>query len=126
MGYLWLANALVALHFGFILFVILGGLLALRWRRAAWVHVPVAIWGVMIELLGFICPLTPLENELRRRGGELGYSGGFIEHYILPIMYPSGLTRGIQLEFAAIVLVINAWIYWAVWRRARATSRAAT
>jgi hypothetical protein len=81
-----LADLVVALHFGFVLFVVLGGLLVLRWRWVGLVHLPAAVWGAWIEFSGRICPLTPLENEYRRLGGEAGYTGGFIEHYILPVL----------------------------------------
>lgn len=113
------ADLVLIVHFAFVLFVILGGLLVLRWPRLAWVHVPVAIYGAVIEFVGFICPLTPLENSLRQRGGEAGYSGGFVEHYITSTIYPSGLTRGIQLVLGIAVLVLNAVIYTIVMRRAR-------
>ena len=119
MIYRWLADAVVALHFAFVLFVVLGGLLVLRWRKLAWVHVPVALYGALIEFAGFICPLTPLENWLRRRSGEQGYAGGFIEHYLIPVIYPAGLTRQIQLLLGAFVLALNAIVYWLVWRRGR-------
>ena len=122
--YRWLADTVVALHFAFVLFVVLGGLLVLRWRRVAWIHIPVAVYGALIEFAGFICPLTPLENWLRRRSGEQGYPGGFIEHYLLPVIYPAGLTRQIQLLLGAVVLVLNAVVYWLVWRRPRPTKGA--
>src|SRR5918994_1428268 len=92
-----LADVVLVVHLAFVLFVVLGGLAALRWPRLAYVHVPVALYGVAIEFIGFICPLTPLEVWLRRRGGEAGYEGGFIEHYVTAAIYPSGLTREIQL-----------------------------
>jgi uncharacterized membrane protein YhhN len=95
MLYRWLADLVVVLHFGFVLFVVGGGLLALRWPRLARVHLPTAVWGVLIEFGGWLCPLTPLENWLRRRSGGAGYAGGFVEHYVLPVLYPSGLTRGV-------------------------------
>jgi hypothetical protein len=120
MPYRWLADGVVALHFAFILFVVLGGLLTLRWRRAAWIHVPIAIWGALIEFVGFVCPLTPLENGLRQRGGEQGYEGGFIQHYIVPVVYPAELTRGTQVMLGTVVLLLNAVVYWRVWRRSRA------
>lgn len=113
------ADVVLIVHFLFVLFVIFGGLLVIRWPRFAWVHVPVAIYGVVIEFLGFICPLTPLENSLRERGGEAGYSGGFIEHYITATIYPSGLTRRIQIVLGVGVLVLNVGIYAIVTRRAR-------
>ena len=105
------ADAVVVLHFCFVLFVLLGGLLALRWPRLTWVHVPAALWGVVIELGGWICPLTPLENALRQRGGSVGYHGDFVEHYILPVLYPAGLTRTWQLTLGAIALAANALVY---------------
>jgi hypothetical protein len=106
-----LADFVVVLHFAFVLFVVFGGLLVLRWPRVAYLHLPVAIWGVLIELTGWTCPLTPLENALRSRAGETGYQGGFVEHYILPVMYPSALTRDIQLVLGSIVLLLNLAIY---------------
>ena len=97
MLYSILADTVLLFHLAFIVFVGVGGLVVLRWAKVAWIHLPIAAWGVWIELSGNICPLTPLENALRRMAGEQGYSGGFIEHYILPIIYPPGLTRGVQL-----------------------------
>ena len=91
--------------------MVLGGLLVLRWRRAAWVHLPAAVWGVVIEWAGWICPLTPLENQLRKLGGEAGYPGGFVEHYVLPALYPAGLTREVQLALGILVIVLNAVVY---------------
>lgn len=117
MLYRLLADLVVALHFGFVLFVVFGGLLALRWPRAAWFHLPAAVWGAGIEFLQGICPLTPLENHLRHLGGEAGYSGGFVENYILPVMYPEGLTRGIQLAIGIFVVALNVVIYTIVFRR---------
>jgi hypothetical protein len=113
------ADLVLVIHFLFVLFVVLGGLLALRWRRVAWVHLPVALYGATIEFLGFICPLTPLENWLRRRGGEAGYEGGFVEHYITAALYPSGLTREVQIALGVTVLAINAVLYTVYWRRRR-------
>src|SRR5215204_6284480 len=112
------ADLVLVVHLAFVLFVVFGGLLALRWRRVAWIHVPVALYGATIEFIGFICPLTPLEVWLRRRGGEAGYSGGFIEHYITAALYPTGLTREVQLALGAVVLVLNGIVY-AVWLRRR-------
>jgi len=117
MIYLMLADLVLVLHFAFILFVAAGGLLALRWPRSALVHLPAAAWGVLIELRGWICPLTPLENALRRAAGQAGYEGGFIDHYLLPVVYPSGLSRDAQLLLAAMVVLLNAGIYGLVWRR---------
>ena len=84
-----LADLLVLFHATFVLFVVAGGLLVLKWPRLAWLHIPCALWGVLIEFGGWICPLTPLENTLRQRAGEAGYSGGFVEHYVLHVLYPS-------------------------------------
>ena len=119
MSYGLLADLVVGAHFLFVVFVVLGGLLALRWPRVAWLHLPAALWGTLIELWGWVCPLTPLEKWLRRQGGLAGYQGGFIEHYILPILYPAGLTRGVQLLLAAAVVAVNAVVYRMVFRRWR-------
>lgn len=119
MLYRVLADLVVILHLGFVLFVALGGLLALRWPRAAWLHLPAAIWGAGIEFVQGICPLTPLENHLRRLGGEEGYSGGFVEHYVLPVLYPAGLGHGVQLGLGIFVVALNAVIYTVVLRRRR-------
>ena len=119
MLYRILADAVVILHFAFVLFVVLGGLLALRWPRAAWFHLPAAVWGAGIEFLGGICPLTPLEIRLRRLGGEAGYTGGFVEHYILPVLYPEALTRDIQYILGGIVIALNLFVYGIVLRRLR-------
>ncbi|HYU32967.1 MAG TPA: DUF2784 domain-containing protein [Thermoanaerobaculia bacterium] len=117
MLYRLLADLVVLLHSGFVLFVVFGGLLALRWPRAAWFHLPAALWGAGIEFAAGICPLTPLENHFRRLGGEAGYSGGFVEHYVLPVLYPAGLTHEVQLALGMFVLVLNAVVYTLVWRR---------
>ena len=110
------ADLVLVLHLVFVLFVIFGGLLALRWPRVAWLHVPVAIYGAVIEFVGFVCPLTPLENAFRRAGGEAGYVGGFIDHYIAATLYPSGLTRTIQLWLGLGVLALNGIVYWIYFR----------
>jgi hypothetical protein len=112
-----LADLVVGVHFLFVLFVVLGGLLVLRWPRLAYLHLPAALWGTWIEFTGRICPLTPLENSLRRSAGEAGYQGGFIEHYILPVLYPSALTRNIQLLLGTIVIGLNFAIYTYLLRR---------
>lgn len=114
------ADLLVLVHLGFVVFVLAGGLLALRFRRAPWLHVPAAIWGAAIEIGGCICPLTPLENRLRAAGGAAGYSGGFIEHYVLPVVYPAGLSRRSQIVLGVFVLAANLVVYAAVRRRRRA------
>jgi hypothetical protein len=112
-----LANLLVVFHFAFVLFVVLGGLLVLRWRWVAYLHVPAAIWGASIEFAGWICPLTPLENALRTAAGGTAYQGDFVEHYILPVLYPSALTRNIQLLLGCLVLGLNLGIYGYLLRR---------
>ncbi len=117
------ADLTLLIHFAFVAFVVLGGLLALRWTRIAWVHVPVALYGAAIEFLGFVCPLTPLELWLRHRGGEAGFQGGFIEHYVTSALYPSGLTRQAQVVLGAGVLLLNAIIYAVWWRRRRLAAR---
>jgi len=115
--YRLLANAVVGFHALFILIVVFGGFLAWRWRWVAAVHIPCALWGILIEYAGWICPLTPLENSLRARAGQAGYSGGFIEHYLVPAIYPSGLTPRIQAVLGTAVLVINAFAYVVLIRR---------
>ena len=117
MGYRILADGVVILHLFFILFVIFGGLLVLRRTRLLWAHLPAVVWGALIEFVGWICPLTPLENWLRFQGGEAGYTGGFVEHYIIPVIYPDGLTRGIQIGLGIMVLVINLAVYGIFLRR---------
>ncbi len=123
MPYRWLADVAVAAHFAFIVFVALGGLAAIRWPRLVWLHVPAALWGAAIELVGGICPLTPLENRWRRLAGEAGYEGGFIDHYLVPVIYPEGLTRPIQIALGLAVLAVNAAAYLVVWRRHRREPR---
>ena len=113
-----LATAVVLVHMAFVAFVVLGGLLALRWPRVAWVHLPAAAWGVGITLAGWICPLTPLENWLRVQAGDAPYTTGFLEHYLLPILYPVGLTRTVQIATGAFVIAVNTLVYWRVLRRA--------
>ncbi len=120
MIYRLLADLLVLIHLGFVLFVVLGALLVLRWPRLAWLHLPAVAWGAWIEAVGWICPLTPLENALRHRAGEAGYRGGFIEHYLLGLLYPEGLTRDTQFVLSGIVAVINLIAYSALLRRRRA------
>ena len=119
MIYRALADLVLVVHLAFVVFVVLGGLLVLRWPRVAWLHVPAAVWGVLIEYTGWICPLTPLENSFRARGGEAGYSGGFIEHYIQPLLYPAGLTRSTQVVLGSLALVLNLTAYAIVVSRMR-------
>jgi len=117
MVYRVLADLLVLTHLAFIGFALAGGLLALRWRWVPWAHLPAAAWGAAVELLGWYCPLTPLENALRRASGAEGYAGGFIERYLLPIIYPAALTREVQLVLGGAVVVLNLAVYLAVCRR---------
>ena len=119
MLYQWLATLVVVVHLGFVLFVVLGALLVRRWPRLAFIHIPAVVWGILIEFAGWICPLTPLENHLRRLAGEAGYSGGFIEHYITALIYPSGLNRTVQLVLGGAVLLINVAVYWRLVRGSR-------
>jgi hypothetical protein len=107
-----LADLVVVLHFLFVLFVVFGGLLVLRWPKVAYVHLPIAVYGVLIEFVGWVCPLTPLEKRLRESAGQQGYEGGFVEHYILPVLYPEELTRGVQLVLGLVVIGVNVAIYW--------------
>lgn len=118
-----LADFVVLFHFAFILFVLFGGLLAIRWPRLVWVHLPALAWGASIEFIGWWCPLTPLENWLRLSAGGAPYRSGFIEHYILPIIYPSGLTREVQIALGALVVAINMMIYGWLWHRRRKVSQ---
>ncbi|NBC23267.1 MAG: DUF2784 family protein [Gammaproteobacteria bacterium] len=117
------ADAVLLLHGVFILFVVAGGLLALRWPLAAAVHLPCAAWGAYIEFSGGICPLTPLEQRLRTLAGEAGYSGGFIEHYLLPLIYPAGLTPTVQVLLGSGVIVVNLIVYGLVLRHRRSGAR---
>ncbi len=122
MTYRIAADLVVLTHFMFVLFVVFGALLALRWPRVILLHLPAAVWGALIEFQGWICPLTPLENRLRSLGGQAGYAGGFVEHYLLPLLYPAGLTRTVQLTLAAAVVAVNGLLYalvWFKWRRTR-------
>lgn len=110
------ADAVVLLHLAFILFVLFGALMVLRWPRLIWLHLPAVSWGAAVELLHLYCPLTPLENRLRGAAGQHGYDGGFVEHYLIPLIYPAGLTPQIQLWLGAVVLMINVPIYsWLLW-----------
>jgi Protein of Unknown function (DUF2784) len=117
MWYSWLADLILCVHLGFVLFVIFGGLLVLRWRWIVWLHLPAAAWGAVVEFTGWICPLTPLENWLREQGGETTYAGDFIARYLQPILYPDALTPDIQVMLGALVLVVNLAIYGRLWRR---------
>jgi hypothetical protein len=115
---LLLANTVVLIHFGFILFVIFGGFLLLKWRKLIWLHLPAALWGALIEFTGGFCPLTTLENRLRSPSGE-NYANSFIEHYIIPIIYPSVLTREIQVALGLAVILLNFFVYRKVFKADR-------
>ena len=119
MGYRLLADAVVFVHLAFIVFVVAGGALLLAWPRIAWVHLPAVAWAAYAEFTATICPLTPLENALRVRAGDAGYPGGFVEHYLIPLIYPAGLTARTQLALGALVVAINAAVYALAWRRRR-------
>lgn len=116
MIYALLADAVLLLHLAFILFVVLGGFLLRRCPRLVWLHLPAAAWGAYVEFASRPCPLTPLENRLRLLGGEAGYQGGFIEHYLLPVVYPEELTRGLQIALGLGVVVVNLAAYAMWWR----------
>jgi hypothetical protein len=115
-----LAGVIIVAHFLFIAFVATGGLFVLRWPRLAWVHLPAVVWGVVVELTGWICPLTPLENYLRRLGGSSSYSGDFIEQYLIPVIYPANLTAATQYILGGLVIVVNLILYFLVIRKQRA------
>ena len=119
-----LADLVLIVHLAFVVFVLCGGLLVLRWRWIAWLHLPAAVWGTVVEFTGWICPLTPLENWLRAQSGERSYSSDFLTQYLLPVLYPGDLTRGIQLLLGIVVIAVNAVIYCWLWRtQARGASR---
>ena len=117
MLYRVLADLVLVVHAAFVAFVMLGGLLVLRWPRMAWLHLPAVLWGAGIELLGGICPLTPLENRWRQLAGGDGYPGDFVEHYVVALLYPDGLTRSIQVALGVLAVVVNLAIYAYAWRR---------
>ena len=118
------ADGVLVLHVGFVLFVALGALLVLKWPRLAWIHLPAAAWGTAIEFGGWICPLTPLENHLRRLGGDEPYGGDFIARYLMLVLYPEGLTREAQIALGSAALLFNTALYVLAIRRARALPRA--
>lgn len=126
MIYRWLADLVVVLHLCFVTFVILGGFLLRRWPKLIYVHIPVAIWGVLIEFAGWICPLTPLENALRIRGGQAGYEGDFVTHYLIPVLYPYGLTRNIQFVLGALAFAVNLLAYFLFFRQKSRRRRVST
>src|SRR5271169_6563006 len=107
MVYRGLSDFIVLIHFGFVFFTVTGGLLVFKWKRIIWIHLPAAFWAILIEVTGWTCPLTPLENWFRLKGGTTGYQSGFIEHYILSLLYPDKLTRSFQIVLGISVLVVN-------------------
>ena len=117
MSWSLLADTIVVVHFASTLFIIFGGFLAWLRRWVVYAHLPALAWGCWVELSSQICPLTPLENYLRHRAGEAGYSGGFLRHYIIAVLYPPGLTREVQWGLAALLVAINVVAYVGAWRR---------
>ena len=111
MAYSFLADLVVISHFAFILFVVFGGLFVFKWPRVGYVHIPAAVWGGLIEIQGWLCPLTPIENRLRQAAGVTAYKDGFIEHYLMPVIYPTELTREDQLLLGLSVLILHGIIY---------------
>jgi Protein of Unknown function (DUF2784) len=114
--YSLLADLVLIVHLAFVIFVLCGGLLVLRWRWVAWLHLPAAVWGAVVEFTGWICPLTPLENWLRTQGGKASYRSDLIAQYLLPMLYPEGLTHPVQLLLGTGVVVLNAAVYWWLWQ----------
>ena len=117
-----LATLVVLAHVAFVAFVVVGGLLVLRWRRLTSLHLAAVIWAVYVEWSGAVCPLTPLENSLRSTAGLAAYAGDFVAEYIFPLLYPDGLTRGAQLIIGTVVLALNGCIYACVWRQRRSNT----
>jgi hypothetical protein len=112
-----LADLIVLIHLAFVVFVVLGGLLVIRWPRVLWVHLPAAAWGAWVEFAGWICPLTPLENWFRMRGGDVAYTASFVEQYLIPLLYPASLSRELQYSLGATVVVVNLLVYAMLVRR---------
>jgi hypothetical protein len=110
-------DGIVLFHFGFVLFVMFGGLLVLKWRRLGWLHLPALAWGILVELNGWLCPLTPLENALRAQAGLEMYRGDFVMHYIMPVLYPAALTRETQILFGLVLILLNIVVYGLLIRR---------
>lgn len=120
MGYRIAADSVLVLHAAFVVFVIVGSLLVLRWPTLAWLHLPAVVWVALLEFNGWYCPLTPMEVTLRQAAGDAGYGGGFLEHYVLATLYPEGLSRDVQAMLGAVVIGINLAGYAWLWRRSRA------
>lgn len=123
MWYSILADIVVVLHLCFVLFVLFGGLLILKWPKVLWLHLPAVTWGAVIEFTGWICPLTPLEHWLRAPGGESSLTGDFVARYLLPILYPEALTNDIQVMLGVLVLLVNLAVYGCLWQRNRGWHR---
>ena len=119
MAYRLAADAVLLVHLVFVVFAVAGGFLALRWRWLPWLHLPTLAWAAWVEFSGSTCPLTPIENMLRRAGGQAGYPGGFIEQYLLPLLYPAELTRELQWVLGTVLLLVNAAAYFTLWWRSR-------
>ena len=119
MAYSLFADLVVLVHLAFIVFVVAGGLLSLRWKRAPLVHLPAALWGAFVELGHRVCPLTPLELLLRGKAGQSGYEGSFVEHYVTPLVYPEALTAPVQVGLGVVVILANVVVYWIVFRALR-------
>jgi hypothetical protein len=122
-GFIWLADLVLLAHLAFVVFAVLGGLLVLRRPRIAWLHLPCSAWAAFVEFAGIVCPLTPLENRLRWLGGEPGYSGDFVGHYVTAVLYPAGLTRGLQIAIGSFVVALNVAVYWRAVARKLASRR---
>lgn len=119
-----LADFVLVGHLVFVVFAVLGGVLVFRWRRIAWLHIPAVVWSALVEFAGWVCPLTPLENWLRAEHGSGVYHTGFVERYILPIIYPAELTRELQIVLGGLVLLINFGVYgWIIYRARRSVEQ---
>lgn len=119
MWYAFSADVVAVIHLGFVLFVLFGGLIVVKWPRVMWLHLPAVAWGALVEFTGWICPLTPLENWLRWQAGQVGYEGDFLLRLLLPLLYPEALTRTVQILLGAIALTVNLTIYAWLWRQHR-------
>ena len=119
----YLADAIVVVHLLFVIYTVFGGVLVLRWKNTVYLHIPALLWGVAVEANGWICPLTPLENQLRANAGQAGYTGSFVEHYLLPVLYPVNLTRFDQWSLAVALILVNVVIYVFVVRKYRKPER---
>lgn len=111
MLYRYLADSIVVAHLLFVVYAIFGGLLVLKWKYSVFLHIPALLWATVVEANGWICPLTPLENRLRLAAGEGGYAGGFVDNYVLPVLYPENLSRPDQVVLAILLVTINIIIY---------------